>query len=55
MPFQPSLPLAPFEKYGIDYMGQVHPASSRQISYIVVTTRYLTNWAGTKAVKKNDA
>ena len=27
MPLQPSLPLALFEKWGIDYEGQMHPAS----------------------------
>ena len=55
MPLRPSLPLAPFEKWGIKYVGQVHPASSRQTNYIVVATEYLTKWAEAKVVKKDDA
>lgn len=55
MPLQLSLSLAPFEKWGIDYVGQVHPASSRQMSYIVIATEYLTKWAEAKAIEKDDA
>lgn len=54
MRLQPSLTLAPFEKWGIDYMSQVHPASSRQMSYIILATEYLTKWTKAKAVKKDD-
>ena len=31
-----SLPLVPFEKWGIDYVGEVHPHSSKWMAYIVV-------------------
>ena len=31
-----SLPLVPFEKWGIDYVGPVHPNSSKGMAYIVV-------------------
>ena len=50
-----SLPLVPFEKWGIDYVGEVHPHSSKDMAYIVVATEYLTKWAEAKAVKTNTA
>ena len=46
-----SLSLIPFEKWGIDYVGEVHPNSSGGMAYIVVATEYLTKWAEAKAVK----
>ena len=55
MPLHISLPLAPFEKWGIDYIGEVHPNSSRGMKHIIVATEYLTKWAEAKAVKANDA
>ena len=53
MPLHVSLPLGPFEKWGIDYIGEVHPKSSKGMAYIVVATEYLTKWAEAKAVKTN--
>ena len=55
MPLHVSLPLIPFEKWGIDYVGEVHPKSSKGMAYIVVATEYLTKWAEAKAVKTNTA
>jgi hypothetical protein len=55
LPLQISLPLVPFEKWGIDYVGKLHPHSSRGMAYIIVATEYLTKWAEAKAVKTNDA
>jgi hypothetical protein len=55
LPLNPSLSLAPFEKWGIDYIGQISPASSRRNEYIIIATEYLTKWAEAKAVKKADA
>ena len=51
IPLHVSLPLIPFEKWGIDYVGKVHPNSSRGMTYIVVVTEYLTKWAEAKTVK----
>jgi hypothetical protein len=55
LPLNPSLPLAPFEKWSIDYIGQISPASLRRNEYIIIATKYLTKWAEAKAVKKADA
>ena len=55
MPLHVSLPLVLFEKWGIDYVGEVHPQSSKGMVYIVVATEYLTKWAEAKAVKMNTA
>lgn len=51
LPLHVSLPLIPFEKWGIDYVGEVHPKSSKGMTYIVVATEYLTKWAEAKAVR----
>ena len=55
MPLHVSLILVPFEKWGIDYVGEVHPHSSREMAYIVIATEYLTKWAEAKVVKTNTA
>ena len=55
MPLHISLPLVPFEKWRIDYIGEVHPHSSKGMAYIVVATEYLTKWAEAKVVKTNTA
>jgi hypothetical protein len=50
-PLNPSLPLVPFEKWGINYIGFIHPTFSRRMQYIIVATEYLTKWAEAKTVK----
>ena len=55
MPLHISLPLVPFEKWKIDYVGEVHRHSSKGMAYIVVATKYLMKWAEAKAVKTNTA
>eukprot|EP00253_Pinus_taeda_P017782 PITA_17782 len=50
MPLQPQVTLEPFEKWGMDFLGPINPPS-RQKSYIIVCTDYLTKWAETKAIK----
>ena len=42
MPLHVLLPLVPFEKWGVDDVGKVHPYSSKGMAYIVVATKYLT-------------
>lgn len=55
LPLHVSLPIVPFEKWGIDYIGEIHPHSSKGMKHIIVATEYLTKWAEAKAVKTNDA
>jgi hypothetical protein len=47
--------LVPFDKWGIDFIGQVYPSSSRGMKYIIVAIEYFTKWAEAKAVKVDDA
>ena len=54
LPLYVSLSLVPFEKWGIDYIGEIHPHSSRGMKHIIVATEYLTKWAEAKAVKDNN-
>ena len=39
-----SLPLVPFEKWSVDYIGEIHPHSSKGMKHIIVATEYLTKW-----------
>eukprot|EP00253_Pinus_taeda_P021739 PITA_21739 len=50
MPLQPQVTFEPFEKWGMDFVGPMNPPS-KQRSYIIVCTDYLTKWAETKAIK----
>lgn len=42
-----------FEKWRIDYVGEVHPHYLKWMAYIVVSTEYLTKWTEAKVVKNN--
>ena len=55
MPLHVSLPFVPFEKWRIDYVGEVHHHFSKGMAYIVVATEYLTKWAEAKTIKTNTA
>lgn len=48
------LPLAPLEKWKIDYIRPITPHSSWQNQYIIVATKYLTKWAEAKPLKVVD-
>eukprot|EP00253_Pinus_taeda_P034000 PITA_34000 len=50
MPLQPQETFKPFEKWGMDFVGPIN-SPSKQKSYIIVCTNYLTKWADTKAIK----
>ena len=34
----------PFQQWGIDFIGEIHPASSGQHKWILTTTDYFTKW-----------
>ena len=55
LPLNPSLPLVPFEKWGIDYIGQISLASSKRNEYIIIAIEYFTKWVEAKVVKKANA
>jgi len=50
IPLQLQVTFEPFEKWGMDFVGPINPPS-KQKSYIIVCTDYLTKWAETKAIK----
>eukprot|EP00253_Pinus_taeda_P016390 PITA_16390 len=50
IPLQPQVTFDRFEKWGMDFVGPINPPS-KQKSYIIVCTEYLTKWAETKAIK----
>jgi transposase InsO family protein len=56
MPLNPILAQIPFEKWGIDFVGPIKPASRNgQKRYILVATEYVTKWAEAMPTKTDDA
>jgi hypothetical protein len=51
----PIIPLAPFEKWGIDLIGPISLVSSQKKRYIILATDYATKWVEARATRKNDA
>src|SRR5450759_702690 len=52
----PIIPLGPFAKWGIDFIGPISPASrTHRNRYIILATDYGTKWVEAKATRKNDA
>ena len=44
LPFQPISIQAPFQQWGLDFIGEIHPSSSAQQNWISTTTYYFTKW-----------
>ena len=54
MHLQPQLVVEPFDRWALYFVGPINP-HSRQKSYILVCTKYMTKWAEAVAlVKAND-
>ena len=56
MPLRLMMGARAFAKWGIDFVGPIHPAAMRtHAEYIIVATDYVTKWVEAKATVKNDA
>ena len=54
-PLTPVIPIAPFEKWEIDFIGPINPVSAWRNRYIILATDYATKWVEAKPTRKNDA
>eukprot|EP00253_Pinus_taeda_P025531 PITA_25531 len=44
LPLKPIEVSAPFQQWGLDFIGEIHPASSRQHKWILTAIDYFTKW-----------
>jgi hypothetical protein len=43
-PLKPVVVSGPFQQWGLDFIGEIHPASSGQHRWILTATDYFTKW-----------
>ena len=51
MPLQPQVHLEPFDKWALDFIGPINPASNGK-KYILICIDYVTKWVEAKAMTK---
>jgi hypothetical protein len=44
LPLKPIVASAPFQQWGLDFIGEIHPPSSGQHRWILTATDYFTKW-----------
>jgi hypothetical protein len=44
LPLKPVVASGPFQKWGLDFIGEIHPASSGKHKWILTATDYFTKW-----------
>eukprot|EP00253_Pinus_taeda_P011871 PITA_11871 len=44
LPLKPISTEKPFQQWGLDFIGEIHPSSSGQHKWILMTTNYFTKW-----------
>lgn len=54
-PFNPIIPLAPLEKWGIDFIEPIAPISANRKRYIILAIDYATRWVEARATRNNNA
>jgi hypothetical protein len=54
-PLTPIIPLAPFEKWDINFIGPISLVSTQKKRYIILATDYATKWVEARATRKNNA
>ena len=52
-PLTPIIPIAPFEKWGIDFIGPIAPISIGKKRYIILATDYATKWVEARPTQNN--
>ena len=44
LPIKPTTTKIPFQQWGLDFIGEIHPPSSAQHKWILTATNYFTKW-----------